>query len=115
MLAWQELDLREDPDEARFVGDPAELLDARVLLTELIDRPAWMADALCREHPGVTFFLERGEDARPAKAICSSCLVRDECLAYAIDQGSALHGIWGGASDRERRRMRKSTTVDTAA
>lgn len=107
MLAWQPCDLTDDTDEPRFEGDPADLVDARRLLAELIDRPAWMDDALCREHPEVAFFLERGEDARPAKAICRSCLVREECLAYAIDHSSALQGIWGGVSDRERRRLRR--------
>lgn len=107
-MPWLELDMREDPDEPRYVGDPSDLIDLASTLAELEVRPAWMADALCREHPDVRFFVERGEDVRPAKAVCDACLVRAECLAYAIEAGSTLHGIWGGVSDRERGRLRQT-------
>lgn len=72
-------------------------------LLDLLQRPAWMADALCREHPEVRFFPERGEPTAPAKAICRDCLVRQECEAFGRDEA---HGIWGGLSNRERRRLR---------
>lgn len=107
MLAWQTIDTREDPFAPRYPGDPADLLDIDSLLAELTGRPAWMADALCREHPEVSWFVSRGEDVRPAKAICSRCLVRDECLAYALEQGVYCNGFWGGTSERERRRLRR--------
>jgi WhiB family redox-sensing transcriptional regulator len=64
------------------------------------DPQPWMRDALCREHPEVSFFVERGEDVRPAKALCSACLVRGECIAYAAAQGFEF-GIWGGLSARQ--------------
>ena len=84
--------------------DPAELHDAREqLLEELRRRPAWHADAACREHPDVSFFPERGEDVRPAKAVCAGCLARAECLAFGMREH---HGIWSGTSERERRRLR---------
>ncbi|MBV8980855.1 MAG: WhiB family transcriptional regulator [Acidimicrobiia bacterium] len=59
------------------------------------------------EQCGVNFFPVRGEEARPAKAICARCLVKDQCLAYALDNGDKF-GIWGGLSERERRRLRRS-------
>jgi Transcription factor WhiB len=81
-----------------FMGIGPEFLHVAELLAQ--GRPAWMADALCREHPGVEFFPERGKPAAPAKSVCSSCLVRFDCLAYALEWGCV--GIWGGTSDRQR-------------
>jgi len=66
--------------------------------------PSWQKDAACREHLEVSFFVERGEDSRPAKAICAGCLVREECAQYACDEGIAV-GIWGGLSGLERRKL----------
>jgi WhiB family transcriptional regulator, redox-sensing transcriptional regulator len=80
---------------------------ASELLDLLRTRPAWHADAACREHPEVSFFPERGEPTEPAKAICRGCLVRDECAAFAdADFAARSHGIWGGTSTRERRAAR---------
>lgn len=59
------------------------------------DRPVWQRDALCLEYPDVPFFVERGESSEPAKAVCSQCLVADECTTYAVQNG-LRHGIWGG-------------------
>ena len=69
-------------------------------------RPAWHADAACREHPDVPFVPDRGDDIRPAKKVCAGCLVRTECLAWALDQDDVPAGIWGGLSVSERRRLR---------
>jgi WhiB family transcriptional regulator, redox-sensing transcriptional regulator len=68
-------------------------------------RPAWMSDAACREHSDVRFVLDRGESAEPARAVCAGCLVRTECLGYAMEHGE--YGIWGGTTDRERDRARR--------
>lgn len=84
--------------------DPASRYDLPSL-AELIDRPEWMADAACREHPEIDFYPARGGDTRPAKAVCAGCLVRCECAGYAMEleqcQADA-HGIWGGLSARQR-------------
>ena len=71
----------------------------------IADVASWHKDAARREHLDVSFFVERGEDSRPAKAICARCLVREECAAYACDEGIAV-GIWGGMRGLERRRLR---------
>lgn len=76
-------------------------------LLELLERlrPAFHRDAACKETPEVTFFPEKGEDSRPAKAVCAGCLVLVDCRQWALDQGPKLAGIWGGMSPRERRQV----------
>ncbi|NBV89206.1 MAG: WhiB family transcriptional regulator [Betaproteobacteria bacterium] len=67
----------------------------------------WRTLAACRAHDPALFFPERGQHDRvvKAKAICSTCLVKEPCLAYALDN-SEQHGIWGETSERQRRKMR---------
>ncbi len=72
------------------------------LLTLLGHRPAWHADALCREYPGVSFYPERGQPTGPAKAICGRCAVRQDCEAAARANAEEF-GVWGGLSAQERR------------
>lgn len=66
----------------------------------------WQDFAACKGSDPEVFFPARGDDARPAQAICSSCAVKAACLAYALDNGEHF-GIWGGTSERERRRIRR--------
>lgn len=74
-------------------------------LAEMLNRPAWFAHAACIGQTDA-FYPTRGEDVRPAKALCESCPVRDRCRALA-DTASAGFGIWGGTSERERRSLRR--------
>jgi len=60
------------------------------------------------------FFPQRGERAVHLKAICAGCPVRSQCLEYALVAGEK-HGIWGGASERERRRIRSDRRRGAAA
>jgi WhiB family redox-sensing transcriptional regulator len=67
----------------------------------------WRARAACRR-PGVDpelFFPVKGASARPAKRVCQRCPVRAECLEFALATRQE-HGVWGGLSERERRRLR---------
>lgn len=64
----------------------------------------WMTDALCAEVDADLFFPEMGGSTREAKAVCAECLVRAECLDYALETGQRF-GVWGGMSERERRRL----------
>lgn len=77
------------------------------LLAELIDRPAWMADALCKEpaYAEVSFFPASGESLEPARAICGRCLVQAECRTYAVETDER-HGMWGGTSPGGRKALR---------
>lgn len=67
---------------------------------------AWQGDALCSQTDPEAFFPEKGGSTRDAKRICGSCEVRSECLDYAL-QNDERFGIWGGLSERERRKLRK--------
>ena len=72
------------------------------------DRPDWWDNAACRtSHPDV-FFPTRGEDTHEAKAICAGCPVASECLAGALERRE-MFGIWGGRSERQRRRIRSTS------
>lgn len=70
----------------------------------------WQALANCRGVDPALLFPERGESTREAKAMCRGCVVRAECLEYALEHGEKF-GIWGGMSERERRRMRRERNL----
>ncbi|MCH4249482.1 MAG: WhiB family transcriptional regulator [Microbacteriaceae bacterium] len=67
---------------------------------------AWQSDALCAQTDPEAFFPEKGGSTRDAKRICESCEVREQCLQYALEHDERF-GIWGGLSERERRRLRR--------
>lgn len=67
---------------------------------------AWQSDALCAQTDPEAFFPEKGGSTRDAKKICATCEVRAQCLEYAL-QNDERFGIWGGLSERERRKLRK--------
>ena len=74
-------------------------------LEEVAHRPAWMKRAQCRGEDLDLFFPALGASSTRAKAICSICPVRSECLDYARRDADTA-GIWGGTSPRERRKQR---------
>jgi len=67
---------------------------------------SWRHTAACRGvDPDVFFPTEENEYfAARAKAICGSCMVRETCLDHALVHRER-EGVWGGATERERRRM----------
>lgn len=67
---------------------------------------SWQVDALCAQTDPEAFFPEKGGSTRDAKKVCTACNVRSQCLAYALSNDERF-GIWGGLSERERRKMRK--------
>lgn len=67
----------------------------------------WQERALCAQTDPESFFPEKGGSTREAKAVCQSCEVRSECLDYALANDERF-GIWGGLSERERRKLKKS-------
>lgn len=66
----------------------------------------WQEQALCAQTDPEAFFPEKGGSTREAKRICQACAVRDECLEYALEHDERF-GIWGGLSERERRRLKR--------
>jgi len=76
--------------------------------SQIDDDGVWREDAACR---GVDPNLFWANDTAPAKAVCSECLVRKQCLDYALALGPSRRagGVWGGKDEREIRRMRRRT------
>jgi WhiB family redox-sensing transcriptional regulator len=70
------------------------------------DSLSWQSDSLCAQTDPEAFFPEKGGSTRDAKKICASCEVRTQCLQYALANDERF-GIWGGLSERERRKLRK--------
>jgi WhiB family transcriptional regulator, redox-sensing transcriptional regulator len=70
------------------------------------DAQSWQERALCAETDPEAFFPEKGGSTREAKKICTGCEVKAECLEYALTKDERF-GIWGGLSERERRRLRR--------
>ena len=66
----------------------------------------WQERALCAQTDPEAFFPEKGGSTREAKRVCLSCEVRGDCLEYALEHDERF-GIWGGLSERERRRLKK--------
>ena len=71
----------------------------------------WQERANCLGVDPDLFFPERGASTREAKSVCRGCEVRGECLEYALAHGEKF-GIWGGLSERERRRVRRQRALE---
>lgn len=98
---------RRDPAN-HLHTEPAEATLADILAFAI---PAWTEDAACASTDPDGFFPEKGGSTREFKKVCNgttqhpACPVRDDCLAYALDNDERF-GIWGGLSERERRKLR---------
>ena len=84
--------------------------------TWLITRGYWRSAAACRSaDPDLFFPISDSGPAREqtaeAKAICATCRVRRECLAFALRTGQ-VHGIWGGTTEDERATARRRTVSE---
>jgi WhiB family redox-sensing transcriptional regulator len=66
----------------------------------------WQEQALCAQTDPEAFFPEKGGSTREAKRVCSRCDVRGDCLTFALSHDERF-GIWGGLSERERRRLKR--------
>ena len=67
---------------------------------------AWWQDAACRDQDTNIFFPVTDEEAGPAREICATCPVREECLEFALATRQD-DGVWGGLTETERRRLRR--------
>ena len=72
---------------------------------------SWQGQANCKGVDPDLFFPERGASTREAKEVCRGCVVREDCLEYAF-ANSEKFGIWGGMSERERRRVRRARALE---
>jgi WhiB family redox-sensing transcriptional regulator len=102
IVAEVSVDLLRDPlpvvEEFEVFGEPGG---------EPVEEPDWQERALCAQTDPEAFFPEKGGSTREAKRICAGCEVRAECLEYALAHDERF-GIWGGLSERERRRLRRA-------
>ena len=76
-------------------------------LLKIVTDQDWRAGGLCSRSDPELFFAVGALEHKQAKRICRACPVREECLAHAMD-ASIDHGIWGGLTERERRRWRRN-------
>ena len=76
------------------------------LSEQILNRPAWHAQAACRGMGPDPFFAGRGEAHRAALAVCASCPVRVECGEAAMADPTTV-GVWGGMNDQDRERARR--------
>jgi WhiB family redox-sensing transcriptional regulator len=80
-------------------------------MSEVVDDDIrWQESGLCRQVDADVWFPADGASANPAKRICMACEVRQNCLDEALANNERF-GVWGGASERERRRMRSGEIV----
>jgi len=67
---------------------------------------SWRQHAACRGLDPSIFYPagDTDDEAAPAKAVCDQCSIRQACLEHALSWRER-DGIWGGATERERRRI----------
>jgi WhiB family redox-sensing transcriptional regulator len=75
--------------------------------------PRWMLRAHCREAAPGEFFPSDGVGVEHARKVCGECPVRVDCLEYALTY-RIDHGVWGGCSERERRRILRQRRLTSA-
>ena len=78
------------------------------------EEKSWQDSANCLGVDPDLFFPERGASTREAKEVCRGCVVREDCLEYALQNGEKF-GLGGGMSERERRRIRRQRALARAA
>ncbi len=80
------------------------------MLSFMIERDTdWRSAAACRDSDSGLFFPESASDVAKvaaAKAVCATCPVQEECLAFAVELNQT-EGIWGGRTPSERRTIRR--------
>lgn len=100
------LETTDEPTDLSSAENPVGTTAVRSVVDH--DEPeGWKMRAKCRgSHPSI-FFPSDGPGVELAHSVCIGCEVRSECLEYALEN-RIEHGVWGGASERERRRILRS-------
>lgn len=75
---------------------------------------SWMARGKCKDIAPAVFFPSDGVGVDVARAICADCPVKAPCLEYALAH-RVDHGVWGGCSERERRRIARQRRIAAGA
>jgi WhiB family redox-sensing transcriptional regulator len=70
-----------------------------------------MQQGNCRDTSPAVFFPSDGAGVERARTICVNCPVAAQCLEYALIL-HIDHGVWGGCSERERRRIAKRRRLE---
>jgi WhiB family redox-sensing transcriptional regulator len=101
------------PNQLPSIITLASVLSLEERMPSYLDREPeyWEEAALCAQVDPEIFFPEKGGTTRPAKRICLSCEVRQDCLESALKRDERF-GIWGGYSERERRRMKRQGNTE---
>ena len=89
-----------------LVPEPIDKIEVAPATTDETVDDQWQERGLCAQTDPEAFFPEKGGSTREAKRICMGCEVRDRCLEYALAHDERF-GIWGGLSERERRRLKR--------
>lgn len=74
----------------------------------------WMARGNCAGKSPDFFFPSDGVGVEAARKVCETCPVKDICLEFALTN-RIDHGVWGGTSERERRRILKRRAAERRA
>ncbi len=98
----------EFPQEV--IAEQSPIPTPEILPEDYSEAARWMILALCRDRDPSFFFPQDGVGVERAKRVCGQCPVRAECLDYALSTRQE-HGVWGGASERERRRMLRNRRI----
>jgi WhiB family redox-sensing transcriptional regulator len=81
--------------------------DFPALQPPVLDERPWAVFAACKDGDPTVFFGATRDDERAAVAVCNTCTVRSDCLEFALETRERF-GIWGGATERERKRLLRS-------
>jgi WhiB family redox-sensing transcriptional regulator len=84
------------------------------MMDETTTETAWMAKGNCRDYSPSVFFPSDGVGVDRARKICATCSQIQPCLEYALEN-RIDHGVWGGTSERERRRILKRRRMSIVA
>lgn len=85
-----------------------------MLITSGAEVPDWQGVSQCLGVDPDIFYSEDGVRTPEAKAICAQCIVRNECLEYALENSERM-GVWGGLTERERRSIKRRQRLASAA
>lgn len=80
---------------------------------EMLNSTEWMKRGNCRDMPPDLFFPRYEAEEEIALRACGGCAVRETCLAYAIEH-RIDHGVWGGATEEQRRQLRRVARQSTS-